>query len=67
MKFKNAEDDAGKYRLLLVNDTDGDVLMVESAKKRVYISAPNDASGVEMTRAKALKLAWAIINELDPI
>jgi hypothetical protein len=66
MKFENREDGYVKYRGLTAVDKDGDALVVEvESGKRVFIHA-TESRGVELTRPKALKLAWAIINELNP-
>lgn len=65
MKFKNAEDAAGKHRTLTVKDKEGDTVRVEIQGKSVYLNTEN-FDGVVLTRSKALKLAWAIIDELNP-
>jgi hypothetical protein len=60
MKFKKIKGD--DYKFL---NTRNPELVIETradGKPGLYISAHY----VFITRAKALKLAWAIINELDP-
>ncbi|UGA46832.1 hypothetical protein HU230_0012615 [Bradyrhizobium quebecense] len=61
MKFKSKSD----HRELVVLDKDGGAIKVEVEGKYTYIMN-SDYDGVRLTRAKALKFAWAIINELDP-
>jgi hypothetical protein len=65
MKFKIDIDTGTKC--LSVTDSMGDTLTLKhfEGDKCLYAFA-NGGVGVKLTRSKALKLAWAIINELDP-
>lgn len=61
MKFKNGT--------ITAKDKDGDRLTFEtsiSGDSALYARV-NGGVGVRVTRGKALKLAYAILNELDPI
>jgi hypothetical protein len=66
MKFKKLDKD-DEYAQLSITDKSGDTLRVETAilGSGLYVFT-NDNVGVRLTKGKALKLAWAIIEELDP-
>jgi hypothetical protein len=64
MKFKKVKGEEGLKRIT-ITDTDGDVLVAETSRWRkdgIYIRNAR----CHLSRSKALKLAWAIIGELDP-
>lgn len=68
MKFKQKSG----YAELLVTDSSGDTLELKRfddsrgrPNKEMYVYI-NEGVGVRLTRAKALKVAYAIINELGP-
>jgi hypothetical protein len=69
MKFKKDRDDS-TVRGLDITDKFGDTLVVrryaEGGSRGLYVGV-NDGEAVFLSRAKALKLAYAIISELDPI
>ena len=67
MKFKNDHLSGG--RTLSLSDKEGDTLSVMSFKHEkgsydVVVQLNTEAVG--LSRSKALKLAWAIIEELNP-
>jgi hypothetical protein len=68
MKFKNDKSIEGELgRSLSLTDNEGDMLRITNfAEKGRYqvIIGIDDKACVGLSRAKALKLAWAIIDEL---
>lgn len=66
MKFKKIKDERG-LRGVEVKDGDSDKLLVQTRydrKKGLYFETPS--LGVMLTRAQALAVARAIIDELNP-
>jgi hypothetical protein len=67
MTFKKDKEARGS-KLLRTKDSFGDELILNwyGDTKRLYVCV-NEGCAVQLSRSKALKLAYAIINELDPI
>jgi hypothetical protein len=66
MKFKHVK--GAQYKYLSIKGEDGDKLDVETredGKPGLFVFL-NDNDGFELKRTKALELAWAIIDELNP-
>lgn len=66
VKFKSLP--YADYKGFKITDKDGDIIDVQQradGKKGLFI-ATNDGTGVMVSRDQALKLAWAIIDELAP-
>jgi hypothetical protein len=72
MKFKKLKDvlawaDDAPLRGITIKDGDGDIVEAQTrADGKAGLFVWTDTRGVFLTRSKALKLAWAIIEELDP-
>ena len=70
MKFKNDKnaEEGNEARILSLTDSAGDKLTMRAYVdgKPQFMIDVNDGEAVGMTRAKALKLALAIISELSP-
>jgi hypothetical protein len=67
MKFKKLKGEA--IRSIVITDFSGDTLKVETAysEDNSLWFQTNEGSNVQIKRDKALKLAWAIIEELDTL
>lgn len=74
MKFKNEKnvEEGQEARILTLTDKDGDVLTVRAyidGKPQGIIAINDDGAddghNVGMTREKAIKLAYTILNELE--
>jgi hypothetical protein len=66
MKFKKNKHNADVKSLPLIADKGGSELTVETradGKAGLFISTEG---GIYLSRSKALKLAWAMIEELSP-
>jgi hypothetical protein len=73
MKFKNEKNTEDAARILTITDKDGDALTVRlyvDGKPQVVVDINDNGAfevySVALSRSKALKLAYAIIDELDP-
>lgn len=69
MKFKNAKN--RDCKAISITDFYGDILQVQlntngSPGPQALWFKVNESTVVNVERAKALKLAWAIIDELNP-